>query len=149
MPADQQQSEEQSAEYQAFLAAGELRMQRCDHCGTVRHPPRWICPECLGTDWTWQPLLGTGRVETFVWYFESLDPRFTELPYNVAVVRLEEGVRVVTNVLHVAFGELSVGQRVRAKITPGRQGKSLLCFTADAGDAEGSVAEPGRRPPTT
>jgi len=126
--ADEQQSETQEAEYREFLEAGELRMQRCGSCGTVRHPARWLCPECLSTEWSWDQLTGDGEVETFVWYFQSLDPRFTNLPYNVAIVRLDQGPRVITNVLETAFGKLSVGLKVKARITRSEAGKALLCF---------------------
>lgn len=121
-------AESQEAEYRAFLAAGTVKMQRCGACRYVRHPARWICPQCLSEQWSWETLAGGGRVETFVWYFESLDPRFVELPYNVAIVQLDEGPRVITNVLEVAFGDLSAGQAVTAVVKSGPDGAPLLCF---------------------
>ena len=121
--------ETQEAEYRAFLAAGTLKMQRCRSCTYVRHPSRWICPECLSEDWFWDDLSGRGQIETFIWYFQALDPSFSEVPYNVTIVKLEEGPRVITNVVGVAFNELRVDQAVTAVFEPGPTGTPLLRFS--------------------
>jgi uncharacterized OB-fold protein len=120
--------ETNDAEYREWLGRGELRMQRCADCGYIRHPARWLCPQCLSERWAWAPLAGRGVVETFVWYMEPFDPRFPDVPYNVAIVQLEEGPRVVTNVLDVRPGELRVGQPVTSTITTRTGGKPLLKF---------------------
>ncbi|MDP3137428.1 MAG: OB-fold domain-containing protein [Burkholderiaceae bacterium] len=124
----QQSSENQDDEYRAFLARGEVRQQRCSACGRFRPPSSWVCPECLSEAWGWEPVSGKGTVEAFVWYLQSFDERFTHVPYNVALVRLDEGVRVMGNVNAVAFGELSVGQQVVADIGTGFQGRVTLNF---------------------
>ena len=120
--------ETQEAEYRAFLGARTLKMQRCRRCAYVRHPSRWICPECLSEQWFWDDLSGRGQIETFIWYFQALDPSFSEVPYNVAIVKLEEGPRVISNIIGVSFNELRVDQRVTAVFESGPAGMPLLNF---------------------
>lgn len=120
--------ETQDDEYRAFLQRGEVRVQKCGACGYLRPPTSWLCPECLSEDWRWARAAGSGTVETFVWYLKPVDERFPNVPYNVALVRLDEGVRVMGNVNGVAFGELRVGQKVVADIGPGFQGRITLNF---------------------
>jgi len=129
--------ESQDADYRKFLAAGDFRLQCCRACGHVRYPARWICPQCLGEEFDWKRLSGAGKVETFTWYMTSFDKRFTDVPYNVALVQLEEGPRLISNV-RCSFGELEVDMPVTAKIE--RQGSSrpILVF-----QPSGAVAGPG------
>jgi uncharacterized OB-fold protein len=110
-----------AADHPAFrsgLERGELLVQRCDACGALRHPARFVCPQCLSEEHSWSSLSGRGVVETFVWYLDRLDPwpaGLPEPPYNVAVVVLDEGPRLLTNIVKVAFGELTVGDPVTAR----------------------------------
>lgn len=123
-----QSRETQDDEYRAFLARGEVRHQRCSACGYFRPPSSWVCPECLSEKWSWVAVSGEGTVEAFVWYLQSFDERCTKVPYNVALVCLDEGVRVMGNVNALAFGELRAGQRVVADIGAGFQGRVTLNF---------------------
>lgn len=123
-----QSSETQDDQYRAFLARGEVRQQRCSACGYFRPPTSWVCPECLSEEWSWEAVSGSGTVETFVWYLQPFDERCTKVPYNVALVRLDEGVRVMGNVNAVAFGELRVGLQVVADVGTGFQGRVALNF---------------------
>ncbi len=120
--------ETQDAEYRAFLSRGEVHLQKCSDCGYFRPPTSWVCSECLSEAWTWERVSGRGVVETFVWYMRPLDQRFRKVPYNVALVRLEEGARVMGNVNGVAFGALAVGQAVQPDISTGFQDRVTLNF---------------------
>jgi uncharacterized OB-fold protein len=115
--------------FQSGLEHHELRVQRCSACGYVRHPARWLCPECLSEDYSWDRLSGDGHVETFTWYLRHVPPVPKEIqrqpPYNVAVVALVEGPRVLSNVEDVAFGELQVGDRVTARFDDAPTGVAL------------------------
>jgi uncharacterized protein len=117
--------------YAQWLNQDELRMQKCSECGYVRYPAEWLCPECLSTEFVWATLSGRGAVETFVWYMRDLNPHpagLPQTPYNVAVVALEEGPRVISNVVDVSFGELAVGDLVSAIFDHGNPDQSLLRF---------------------
>ena len=115
-------------EWRALLERGEIRLQRCDGCGHLRQPPGWICPECLDERWHWVPVSGMGTVEGLAWYLKRIDERFPDVPYNVALVRLDEGTRMLANVEGVAVGDLAVGQRVVAIVVPGRRGGPVVNF---------------------
>jgi uncharacterized OB-fold protein len=86
-------------EYTAGLAEGRLLLQRCS-CGALRMPPLAACDRCLGTTWTWQAAGGGGKLYSWVIYHVAFHPDFRErLPYNVALVELDEGPRMITNIL--------------------------------------------------
>ena len=100
--------------YWDALAKHRLSLQRCAACGFMRYPPGLFCPECWGGAFEWKPLSGKGSVLSVVWYMKSLDRRFPEVPYNVSLVKLDEGPAVISNILHAKFGEIGVGEAVRA-----------------------------------
>lgn len=86
--------------YWTGLAEGELRYQRCRSCGNAWLPAREECPRCLADDWVWKPASGRGRIISWVVYHQAFHPAFADrLPYNVAVVELDEGPRLITNIL--------------------------------------------------
>jgi len=104
-----------TAEYWNYLRLGELRLQHCRACGRDRHPARWICPQCLSGDFEWKRLSGQGQIYSFVWYMKPLHASFLEVPYNVAIIELDEGPQLVSGVDSVAIGELYVGRHVEAR----------------------------------
>ena len=78
-------------------AAGELRLQTCRACGLLRHPPGPVCPSCHAMDRGWVVASGRGRIFSFVVHHAPQLPG-RELPLTVALVELEEGVRMVADV---------------------------------------------------
>ena len=80
-------------------AAGELRLQRCTSCDAHYFPPRPFCPDCLSDDVTWEAVSGRGTLHTYVINHRPA-PGF-EAPYAIAVVELEEGPRMMTNIVGV------------------------------------------------
>lgn len=94
-------------------ARHELVLQTCASCGAVRHPPRPVCPACLSWEHTWQPASGRGRVWSWVIAHPPVLPAFADkAPYNVVVVELDEGVRMVGNMINVANDEIREGMNV-------------------------------------
>ena len=91
----------------------ELHMQQCDDCGHIRYPVAAICPECLSGDFHWRRLSGRGTVFSYVVFHQVYHPGFKdEVPYNVALIQLEEGPRMFSNVVGVANDAVSVGDAV-------------------------------------
>jgi len=85
--------------YWTGLREGKLLFQACT-CGHAWLPPRALCPRCLTTDWSWQKAAGRGAIESWVVYHVAYHPAFKDkLPYNVAIVKLEEGPKLITNVV--------------------------------------------------
>jgi hypothetical protein len=76
--------------------AGELRLQRCNTCGKVYFPPRPFCPACAARDVAVFAASGKGRLYSYVIHHRPV-PGFTP-PYAIAVVELEEGPRMMTNI---------------------------------------------------
>lgn len=93
------------------LKRGELLAQRCASCGTLRHPPRPMCGSCRSLEWKEERLTGRGEVYSFVLHHYPEVPSF-EIPYVVALVQLEEGLRIISNVVGVAPSEVHVGMPV-------------------------------------
>ena len=100
--------------YWSALAGGRLTFQRCGPCGNAWLPPRTECPRCWSTEWQWAEASGDGHVISWVVYHVAFDKRFQDrLPYNVAVVELAEGPRLVSNLVEMpADGEEMIGRRV-------------------------------------
>ncbi|MCY4487456.1 MAG: Zn-ribbon domain-containing OB-fold protein [Deltaproteobacteria bacterium] len=77
----------------------EMKLQQCRRCGAFRFPPGEVCPECTSDEYDWTPVSGKGRVFSFVIYHRAYQRGFAdELPYVVAVIELDEGARMLSNV---------------------------------------------------
>jgi uncharacterized OB-fold protein len=95
--------------------AHELRIQRCQACGTYIHPPRPVCRVCRSTDL--QPEDVSGRATLYTWTVaeQAFGPYFAgKLPYVYAVVELVEqpGLHVITNVVDVPWQDLRAGMEL-------------------------------------
>ena len=78
----------------------ELRFQKCVACDHVRWPPSMICPECYDSRTEWIKAVGKGVVYTYAVYHRAFHPAFKDdLPYVSAVVELEEGPHLLTNII--------------------------------------------------
>lgn len=95
---------------------GELLVQRCGGCGTLRHPPLPACPHCRSLDWHAVPVAGTGTVFSFVVVHHPQVPAF-DYPLPIAVVALDEGVRMVGQLVGVAPADVRIGMPVAAELT--------------------------------
>jgi len=109
------------------LREERLLIQRCSDCGALRHPPRPMCPRCQSLSWTAVESRGRGTVHSFVL------PRHPPLPwfegtYVVALVDLEEGVRVISNLCDVPPEEIAIGMPVEVFFQHFEGGVSLHQF---------------------
>lgn len=91
--------------------AGELRIQRCASCGLLRHPPAPMCHRCHSLEWDWAVSSGRGTVHSFVVYHRPAIPPF-EAPYVVALVELEEGTRLVSNIRGIDPADVKIDMPV-------------------------------------
>ncbi|MDE1947261.1 MAG: OB-fold domain-containing protein [Burkholderiales bacterium] len=101
--------------YWDALREGHLVVQRCDQ-GHAWLPARRHCPACLSDQTRWERASGEGRLLSWVVYHQAYHPAFeSRLPYNVALVELDEGPRLLTNVAD-AHDRLRAEARVRLKV---------------------------------
>jgi len=87
--------------YWEGTAKGELRIQRCGSCGKAYFYPRPGCPYCSSTDVSWIKATGRARLHTYLISHRPAVGFADQAPYAIAVVELEEGPRLMTNIVGV------------------------------------------------
>ncbi|MGH0032775.1 MAG: OB-fold domain-containing protein [Myxococcota bacterium] len=100
----------------AGVARGELLIQRCGSCKALRHPPGPMCPDCQSLDWDTVTASGRGHVYSFVVAHHPPIPPF-EYPNLVVLVELEEGTRLVSNLVGVDPADVAIGMPVEVEFT--------------------------------
>jgi uncharacterized OB-fold protein len=100
--------------YWDALKAGKLLFRQCVRCGHNHLPARTECPKCLSDDIGWKESAGRGKLISWVVYHTAFHAAFAErLPYTVAIVELDEGARLISNVVGVSDPEaLAIDQRL-------------------------------------
>jgi len=93
---------------------GKLLIQRCTSCGTLRHPPGPSCPQCHAFEWDTVQASGRGTVYSFVVMHYPEVPPF-EHPNPIGLIELEEGTRLIAQLIGVKPGEVQVGQAVQVE----------------------------------
>ena len=109
------------------LKERRLLIQRCTTCGTLRHPPRPMCPKCTELGWDTVQASGRGTVHSFVMPQHPQFP-FLDYPYVVALVELEEGTRLVSNVIEIAPEDIEIGMAVEVTYVEFENGVVLHQF---------------------
>jgi uncharacterized protein len=96
-----------------FEGATEHRLliQRCANCGTLRHPPGPRCPRCGSYEWQAQEASGRGHVYSFVVNHYPQVPAF-DYPLPVGLIELEEGTRLVANIVGCEPSDITIGMPV-------------------------------------
>lgn len=104
---------------------GELRLQHCLDCGHVQFPPRLLCTNCRSPRLEWRAASGRGTVETLTWVHVPLSEAWaSDVPYAVALVRLEEGPRMMSNLRGCTPADMHIGDVVRVQFE--QRGESLF-----------------------
>ncbi len=105
--------DEENRPWWEALKRHELYLQRCRDCGALRYYPRALCPECLSSRTEWVRSQGTGKVYTFTITYQNTAPGFREsLPYVLAYVELDEGLKMLTNIVDCRPEEVRIGMPV-------------------------------------
>jgi len=95
---------------------GKLLIQTCSSCGALRHPPGPMCPHCQSLEWETVEASGKGTVYSFVTNHYPQVPSF-DYPLNVALIELEEGVRLISNVVGIPAEDVEIGMAVEVEFT--------------------------------
>lgn len=109
-------------------ARGELLLPRCHACATVFWYPRTICPACGAADVGWAPSAGRGVVHSFTVIRRGMGEYRECTPYALAYVELDEGVRILSNIVDVDVDQIAIGMPVEAAFHPTPSGVALLRF---------------------
>jgi len=115
------------ASYQEYLAKGEFRIQRCNSCSNHVFYPRALCPHCGSSDMNWTAPTGKGTV-----YSTTVMRRKPDAggDYNVCLVQLDEGPRMMSRVEGVAPKDVKIGMPVKARIAGGGEEEHFIVFDA-------------------
>lgn len=104
----------ESKEFWEGCKRHELLIQRCRDCGSYRHYPRLLCPKCNSENTEWVKVSGKGQVYTWAVAVQPFHPGFAEdVPYAMVIVELEEGVRLMTNIMDSRPEDLYIGMPVK------------------------------------
>jgi hypothetical protein len=108
-------------------ADGRLVVQRCAECGRYVFTPQEFCRYCSSTSLRWADSAGFGWVVTYTVVWRPQTPAFTP-PYVVAVIELDEGYQMISNVVGDNAQHVAIGDRVRVKFVPASAEITLPCF---------------------
>jgi uncharacterized protein len=112
--------------YADFLAAGEFKLQHCQSCQQHVFYPRLICPHCGSQALSWVSASGVGAV-----YSTSIPRGMSEGDYNIALIDLAEGPRMMSRVVDIVPEEVVIGMPVRAFVSE-IDGKAVVLFRPEA-----------------
>lgn len=92
---------------------GRLVIQRCLACGLLRHYPQPMCPACRSLGFDWAPVSGRGRIYSYTIAHRAFHPGWqAHVPYAIATIELEEGVRMVCDLLGTPIDRVAIDARV-------------------------------------
>jgi uncharacterized OB-fold protein len=121
----------ESQPYWDGLREGRFMLQHCSACGRIRHYPRPVCPHCFSMESTYKEMPTGGAIHSwtvchhpFNFYFKAT------VPYVVALVDMDAGVRVNAQISGIAEGDLAIGKRVRLAFEPVTKDVTLPYFVA-------------------
>jgi uncharacterized OB-fold protein len=110
-------------------AAGGHRLvaQRCTGCASLRHPPRPMCPRCGSLTFEAAALSGQGTLYSYAVLQHPQHPAF-EYPVLAALVDLDEGIRLVSNLVDIDPGDIAIGMRLEVTFEAAADGRSVPVF---------------------
>src|ERR1700743_2675538 len=114
MPRPQPRLDNDNRAFWTGGAEGQLRITRCQDCGTFIHPPRPVCRDCLSDNVAPEAVPGTGVVDTFTVNHQKWYPGL-EVPFVIARVALDgaPGVYLTTNIIGCPPEDVDIGDKVR------------------------------------
>jgi len=109
--------------YFAAAAEGKLMLKKCGDCGEYHHFPRALCPFCFSDQVQWVQAKGTGEI-----YSYSVSRRAGPVVYCIAYVTLDEGVKMLTNIVDCDLDTVKVGQKVKVTFKKTEGGVAMPVF---------------------
>jgi uncharacterized OB-fold protein len=113
----------------------ELLLQRCDSCEALRFFPRRQCPVCWSAAVRWEPAVGRGTIYSFAIVHRAPSAGFSHLvPYAIALVDLEEGVRMLSRLTDSDLDSVVIGADVEVRYEPVTDEVTLPLFALVPGE---------------
>jgi uncharacterized OB-fold protein len=107
-------------------AKHKLIYQSCQQCGYAQFPPRPVCITCRSERVIWKPASGRGKIYSFTVVHRPPTEAFkSDVPYVIALIDLNEGVRMMMNVRNADPARVKIGQTVKVIFEPGGDGTFL------------------------
>ncbi len=104
----------ETKEYWKATTRGELLLQKCNSCGQLIYFPRIMCYKCLSEDLGWTKSTGYGIHYIYTIIHRAAHKSFEqELPYVYAIVELDDGPRMITNIVNIEPNKVRIGMRVK------------------------------------
>jgi len=128
LPAPAPPVDPETAPFWAATARGELLVKQCEDCASLIWYPRSLCPECGSPRTRWQPVSGRGQVYSYTVNNRGEGPYRDCGPYVLAYVELDEGPRLMTNIVEAEPGALAVGLPVEVTFHDTGEGSALPRF---------------------
>ncbi len=111
------------------LKRHQLFVQHCKDCGEHILYPREVCCRCLSSNLEWVKTSGRGKVYSYTVVREAANPAFKkDVPYIFAIIELEEGPRLTSNVVGCNVDDVKIGMPVRAAFDDVTPDVSLVKF---------------------
>ena len=124
------EADEESREFYEGARRHQLMLMRCKACGAWRLPSRPRCQDCWATETDWVPASGNGKLYSFGIMHQKLHPQFAErTPYQFAIVELDEGPRLVTNVVGIPDEDVRVDMPVTVVFDDVADDTTIIRFT--------------------
>ena len=117
-----------SREYWDGLAQGELRIQHCAACSKYVFYPRSICPHCFASELVWVKAAGRGTVYSYTVVRQAFGRFAEDVPYVIAIVELDEGVRMMSRIADTPPEDVKVGAVVQVTFEHFDEGVALPYF---------------------
>jgi uncharacterized OB-fold protein len=90
-----------------------LALPKCEDCQKFWFPPSRTCPHCLSANFSFQNVSGKGKIFSFVTFHRVYRPAFSnDVPYVVALIELDEGPRLLSNIMGVTHDQVKCEMRV-------------------------------------
>jgi uncharacterized OB-fold protein len=128
LPAPAPEIAPETAAFWEATARGVLKLQRCQACQTTVWYPRFVCPACHRQDLVWFDATGRGTLYSFTVTTRGILEYKDCGPYVLALVQLDEGPKMMTNIVDVDPAELSIGQAVEVVFHDTGAGTALPRF---------------------
>jgi hypothetical protein len=111
------------------IKKGELAIQKCKHCGKYIFHPKFFCPECLSDELEWEVVSGKATLYTFVTFEPGQSPFGGEEGLTVALVDLDIGIRMCTNIINTEPEDIKIGMDLKFEPLLIREDFALPTFT--------------------